>query len=154
MGRVSDIETYFAKTGKIRDYTDKVANNTDVISIQIPANGLQQIYLPQNSLLDSRKIRAIQVIADDEQFYGFTPTGTTIENLPVAALPNFIFTFAKNNEEIAVSPFFSMHRTSNNGKFYFIDSEVGSHRIGDCFIDQIGAGSYSGKIITLKFWYD
>ena len=46
MGIVSDIETYFAKTGKIRDYTDKVADNTDVISIQIPANGLQQIYLP------------------------------------------------------------------------------------------------------------
>ena len=154
MGRVSDIETYFAKTGKIRDYTDKVANNSDVISIQILVNGLQQIYLPQNSLLDSRKIRAVQLIADDEQFYGFTPTGTTIENLPVAALPEFIFTFAKDNEENAVSPFSCMHRPSNAGKFYFINSEVGSHRIGDCYIRQINTGSYSGKIITLKFWYD
>ncbi len=154
MGIVSDIETYFAKTGKIRDYTSKVANNTDVVSIQIPSNGLQQIYLPQNSLLDNRKIRAIQVIADDEQFYGFTPTGTTVENLPLAGLPDFKFTFAKDNEEIADIPFSSMHRPSNNGKFCFIDSEVGRHRIGDCFISQVGAGSYSGTIITLKFWYD
>lgn len=154
MGIVSDIETYFAKTGKIRDYTSKVANNTDVVSIEIPSNGLQQIYLPQNSLLDSRKIRAVQVIAQDEQFYGFTSVGTTKENLPASALPNFKFTFAIDNEEIAVIPFSSMHRPSNRGKFCFLDSDVGKHRIGDCFISQVGAGSYSGLIITLKFWYD
>ena len=92
MGIVSDIETYFVKTGKIRDYTSRVANNSEVISIQIPvpATGLQQIYLPQNTLLDSHKLRAIQIIADDEQFYGFTSRGTTVENLPVTSLPNFV----------------------------------------------------------------
>mgnify|MGYP003648539401 CR=1 FL=1 len=154
MGIVSEIESYFVNTGKIRCYTDKVANNSDVVSIQIPVNGTQRIYLPQNSLLDSRKIRSLQVIAEDEQFYGFTPTGTTIENIPVAALPEFIFTFAMNNEEKVVTPFACCNRPINNGKFNFIDSNPGSHRIGDCFIDQIGGGAYSGKIITLKFWYD
>ena len=154
MGIVSEIESYFVNTGKIRCYTDKVANNSDVVSIQIPVNGTQRIYLPQNSLLDNRKIRALQVIADDEQFYGFLPTGTTIENLPVAALPVFTFTFSKNNEEQVSTPFACCHRPSNAGKFNFIDSEAGNHRIGDCFIDQVGPGSYSGKIITLKFWYE
>ena len=154
MGIVSDIETYFVKTGKIRDYTSKVANNTDVVSVQIPSNGLQQFYLPQNSLLDSRKIRAIQVISEYEQIDGFTPAGATAENLPTDVLPKFKLTFAKDNEEIAVIPFSSMHRSSNRGKFCFIDSDVGKHRIGDCFINQVGPGNYSGIIITLKFWYD
>jgi hypothetical protein len=154
MAIVSEIETYFADTGKIKPYADKVANNSDVVSIQIPVNGVQRIYLQQNSLLDSRKIRAIQVIADDEQFYGFTPTGTTIENLPVAALPTFQFTLAKDINEIAVCPFTSLHRPTQFGKFFFIDSEIDAHRLGDSFIEQVAAGNYTGIIITLKFWYD
>lgn len=154
MGIVSDIETYFAKTGKLRCYTDKVANNSDVISIQILASGLQQIYLPQNSLLDSRKIRAIQVIAADEQFYGYTSRGTTIENLTVAALPSFTLSMGINNVETALIPFTSMHRPTNSGKFCFFDSEIGNHIIGDCFINQNSAGNYTGYVITLKFWYD
>jgi hypothetical protein len=154
MGIVSTIETYFVETGKIRDYTDKVANNSNVVSIQIPSNGLQQIYLPQNSLLDGRKIRAIQIIAEDEQIYGFTKTGTTFETLAVADLVNFSFTLAKNDKQIAVTPFVPMHRPTNAGKFFFIDSDAEQHRIGDCYISQVGAGSFSGKIIILKFWYD
>ena len=156
MGIVSDIETYFVKTGKIRDYTSRVANNSEVISIQIPvpATGLQQIYLPQNTLLDSHKLRAIQIIADDEQFYGFTSRGTTVENLPVTSLPNFILSMGINNVETASIPFTSMHRPSNNGKFCFFDSEIGNHIIGDCFIQQAAIDNQGGKIITLKFWYD
>jgi len=154
MGIVSDIETYFVKTGKIRDYTDRVANNSEVISIQIPGTGLQQIFLPQNSLLDSHKLRAIQVIANDEQFYGFTSRGTTVENLPVTSLPNFVLSMGLNNVETAVIPFTSMHRPTNNGKFCFFDSEIGNHRIGDCFIEQIATDNKQGYIITLKFWYD
>jgi len=153
MGRVSDIETYFAKTGKLRGYTDKVANNSQIISTVLSADKLQQIYLPQNSLLDSRKLRAIEVIADDQQAKGFTQTGTTIEVLPVAALPSFVLSIGINNVETALIPFTSMHRPSNNGKFCFFDSEIGNHIIGDCFIEQTSTGFASG-IIILKFWYD
>jgi len=64
---VSQIETYFTNTGKIRQYADKVANNCEVVSIVIPANGLQTIYLPQNSYLDDSKLRAIEVVTEDEQ---------------------------------------------------------------------------------------
>jgi hypothetical protein len=151
---VSQIEAYFTNTGKIRQYADKVANNSETVSIQIPVNGLQTIYLPQNSLLDNSKIRAIQIKAADEQFYGQVGNGTTAENLAVADLPSFAFTLAIDNEEIAQTPFTSMHRPTQDGKFYFIDSEAGKHRIGDSFITQIGTGSFSGKIITLRFWYD
>lgn len=151
---VSQIEAYFTNTGKIRQYADKVANNSETVSIQIPVNGLQTIYLPQNSLLDNSKIRAIQIKAADEQFYGQVGNGTTAENLAVVDLPSFAFTLAIDNEEIAQTPFTSMHRPTQDGKFYFIDSNVGRHRIGDSFITQIGTGSFSGKIITLRFWYD
>lgn len=154
MAIVSDIETYFAETGKIKPYANKVANNSDVVSLQILVGGEQRLYLPQNSLLDSHKIRAIQIIADDEQFYGYTNTGTTIENLPVAALPTFQFTLAKDINDIAVCPFTSIHRPTQNGKFFFIDSEPYNHRIGDSYIEQVGAGNNSGYILTLKFWYD
>ena len=88
---ISKIEKYFTDTGKIKQYADKVANNCEVISIVIPVNGLQTINLPQNSLLDSSKLRAIEVVADDEQIYGNRPNGTTSENLPVAALNEFGF---------------------------------------------------------------
>ena len=47
-----------------------------------------------------------------------------------------------------------MHRPTQSGKFYFIDSPVGRHRIGDSFITQVGTGSYKDRIITLRFWYD
>ena len=47
-----------------------------------------------------------------------------------------------------------MHRPTNSGKFYFIDSDPGSHTIGDSFIEQIGALSASGVVISLLFWYD
>ena len=59
MGRISTIETYLTETGRIREYSSKVANNCEVISVQIPANGLQTIYLPQNSQLDNSRIRAL-----------------------------------------------------------------------------------------------
>lgn len=151
---VSNIETYFARTGKIRDYAGRIANNSEIISLQIKTNGLQQIFLPQNSLLDSRKIRAVQVMAQDQQVYAQTSTGTTAETLPVADLVNFQLTFAKDNDYIAVAPFSNLHTASNGGKYYFIDSEIGKHRIGDCFINQVGAGSFSGRVIVLQFWYD
>ena len=151
---ISKIEKYFTDTGKIKQYADKVANNCEVISIVIPVNGLQTINLPQNSLLDSSKLRAIEVVADDEQIYGNRPNGTTSENLPVAALNEFGFTLALNNEEIAQIPFTTMHRPTQSGKFCFLDSEVGRHRIGDSFITQVGASSHSNLIITLRFWYD
>jgi len=151
---ISKIEKYFTDTGKIKQYADKVANNCEVISIVIPVNGLQTINLPQNSLLDSSKLRAIEVVADDEQIYGNRPNGTTSENLPVAALNEFAFTLALNNEEIAQIPFTTMHRPTQSGKFCFLDSEVGRHRIGDSFITQVGASSNSNLIITLRFWYD
>jgi hypothetical protein len=154
MGKISSIETYLTDTGKIRQYADKVANNCEVISIVIPVNGVQTIYLPQNSQLDKSTIRAIQIVADDEQFFGNLPNGTTSENLDVNALPEFGFTLAIENEEIAVTPFTSMHLPSQSGKFYFINSEIGRHRIGDSFISQLGTGGYSGQIITLRFWYD
>ena len=154
MGRISTIETYLTETGKIRDYASLVANNCEVISIEIPANGLQTIYLPQNSQLDNSQIRAIQIVAEDEQIYGNVADGTTAENMTVASLPAFGLTLAIDNEEIAVTPFTSMHLPTQSGKFYFIDSSIGRHRIGDSFISQIGAGSFSGRIITLRFWYD
>tara|TARA_R110000764_G_scaffold19815_1_gene51601 strand:- start:1277 stop:1741 length:465 start_codon:yes stop_codon:yes gene_type:complete len=154
MGRISTIETYLTETGKIRDYASLVANNCEVISVKIPVNGLQTIYLPQNSLLDNSKIRAIQIVADDEQFYGNLPDGTTSENLTVFSLPEFGFTLAIDNEEIAVTPFTSMHLPTQSGKFYFIDSSIGKHRIGDSFISQLGNSSFAGLIITLRFWYD
>jgi hypothetical protein len=154
MGRVSDVETYLLSTGKIRCYTDKVANNNDVVTVQLLANGLQTIYLPQNRLLDNGRLRALQVIAEDEQYAGYLPDGTVVENLTVASLPNFTFSFGMNNEEIATAPFVCLHRSSNAGKFYFFDSNPGNHRIGDCFIQQIGAGNFAGRTITLKFWYD
>jgi hypothetical protein len=137
MGRISSIETYLTDTGKIRQYTDKVANNCEVISVVIPINGVQTIYLPQNSQLDKSTIRAIQIVADDEQFFGNLPNGTTSENLTVNGLPEFGFTLAIENEEIAVTPFTSMHLPSQSGKFYFINSEIGRHRIGDSFISQL-----------------
>lgn len=151
---ISKIEKYFTDTGKIRQYADKVANYSEVVSIVIPVNGLQTIYLPQNSLLDDSKLRAIEVVTEDEQFYGNRPDGTTSENIPVAALPELGFTLALNNEEIAQIPFTTMHRPTQNGKFCFLDSEVGRHRIGDSFITQVGAGAYADLIITLRFWYD
>ena len=154
MGRISTIETYLTETGRIRDYASLVANNCEVISVQIPANGLQTIYLPQNSQLDNSRIRAIQIVAEDEQIYGNVGDGTTIENITVASLPVFGFTLAIDNEEIAVTPFTSMHLPTQSGKFYFIDSSIGRHRIGDSFISQIGLGNFSGRIITLRFWYD
>lgn len=154
MAVVSQIETYFAESGKIKPYADKVGNNSDVVSIQLLVNGVQRIYLPQNSWLDSRKITAIQIIANDEQFYGYTSTGTTVENLDFSGLPEFTFTLAKDINEIAVCPFTSLHRPTQNGKFFFINSDPLNHRLGDSFIEQVGANGYSGKIITLKFWYD
>ena len=151
---VSQIETYFTETGKIRQYADKVANNCEIISIVIPANGLQTINLPQNSWLDQSKLRAIEVVTEDEQDFGNNPDGTTSENLQSAALPEFGFTLSIDSEEIAQTPFTSMHRPTQSGKFYFIDSPVGRHRIGDSFITQVGTGSYKDRIITLRFWYD
>jgi hypothetical protein len=154
MAVISKIEQYFTETGKIRDYTSKVANNCEVVSIQIPVNGLQTIYLPQNSLLDNSKIRAIEVVSSSEQFYGNVSDGTTAENLDLVDLNKFGFTLAINNEEVAEIPFTSMHRPTQSGKFCFIDSNVGRHRIGDSFVSQVGVGALSGKIITLRFWYD
>jgi hypothetical protein len=153
MGRVSDVETYLFNTGKIRDYTDKVANNVESMSIEITTIGLHSIYLPQNSLLDSRRIRAIQVISTDELSYNVNITGPH-ENLAPGALASFVFTFAFENTEIAEIPFTSMNRPLNDGKFCFIDSDPGNHRIGDCFISQVGTGNNTNKIINLKFWYD
>lgn len=151
---ISKIEKYFTDTGKIKQYADKVANNCEVISIVIPVNGLQTINLPQNSLLDSSKIRAIEVVTADEQAYGNRPDGTTSENITANALPELGFTLALDNEEIAQIPFTTMHRPTQSGKFCFIDSEVGRHRIGDSFITQVGTGAYGSLIITLRFWYD
>ena len=94
---ISKIEKYFTDTGKIRQYADKVANYSEVVSIVIPVNGLQTIYLPQNSLLYDSKLRAIEVVTEDEQFYGNRPDGTTSENIPVAALPELGFTLALDN---------------------------------------------------------
>ena len=143
MGIVSDIETYFAKTGKIRDYTDKVANNTDVISIQILVNGLQQIYLPQNSLLDSRKIRAVQVIAEDEQFYWFTATGTTIENLTVAALPEFIYQM----------PYYNLIRSVNGGFVILLEPKI--INLTDCYVQINNVLSLAdGDEAVFNFYYD
>ena len=151
---ISKIEQYFTETGKIKPYADKVANNCDVISVVIPVNGLQTIFLPQNSMLDNSRLRAIEIVADDEQFYGNLPDGTTSENLTVFGLPEFGFTLAIDNEDIAKIPFTSMHRPTQSGKFCFIDSEIGRHRIGDSFITQVGTTGYAGQIITLRFWYD
>lgn len=151
---ISQIEKYFTDTGKIKQYADKVANNCEVISIVIPVNGLQTINLPQNSMLDNSKLRAIEVVTEDEQFYGNRPDGSTSENIPAAALPELGFTLALNNEEIAQIPFTTMHRPTQSGKFCFLDSEVGRHRIGDSFITQVGTGAYADLIITLRFWYD
>jgi hypothetical protein len=151
---VSNIEKYFVSTGKCRDYTDKIANNVETVSLVIPKNGLQNIQLPQNSLLDNVKIRAIQILADDQMFYGNLPDGTTRENLTVAALPSFAFTLGLDNEEIAQIPFTTMHTPTQSGKYNFIDSNVGRHRIGDSFVTQVGAGNFSDLIITLQFWYD
>jgi len=151
---ISQIEKYFTDTGKIKQYADKVANNCEIISIVIPVNGLQTINLPQNSLLDSSKLRAIEVVTDDEQFYGNRPDGTTSESITAAALPQLGFTLAIDNEEIAQIPFTTLHRPTQSGKFCFIDSEVGRHRIGDSFITQVGTGSFADLIITLRFWYD
>ncbi len=151
---ISKIEKYFTDTGKIRQYADKVANYSEVVSIVIPVNGLQTINLPQNSMLDDSKLRAIEVVTEDEQFYGNRPDGTTSENIPVTALPELGFTLALDNEEIAQIPFTTMHRPTQSGKFCFLDSEVGRHRIGDSFITQVGTGAYADLIITLRFWYD
>jgi len=151
---ISKIEQYFTETGKIKPYADKVANNSEVISIEIPVNGLQTINLPQNSMLDGSTIQAIQVISSDEQYYGNRADGTTAENLNVSELPNFGFTLSIDSEEIAQAPFTSLHRPTQSGKYYFINSVPGRHRIGDSFITQVGTGSFSGKIITLRFWYD
>ncbi len=151
---VSNIERYFTETGKIRPYADKPANNVEVISLVIPKDGLQTIKLPQNSWLDDSKLRAIEIVTDNEQFYGNLPDGTTRENLTLAALPYFAFTLSIDSEEIAQAPFTSLHRPTQGGKFYFIDSERGRHRIGDSFVSQIGALSFRDLIITLRFWYD
>ena len=154
MGVVSNTEAYFLATGKTREYSDLVANNCETISVVIPKGGTQRIYLSQNSLLDNRVLTAIEVVTQGEQIYGYNPNGTTIENIPTSSLPLFLFTLGKDNNEIIKTPFSSMHRPSQNGKFYFINSEVGRHRIGDSFIDQIGAGTYGSYIITLRFWYN
>ena len=151
---ISKIEKYFTDTGKIKQYADKVANNCEVVSVVIPVNGLQTIYLPQNSLLDNSIIKAIEVISSSEQFYGNLPNGKTSENLDLIDFNQFGFTLALENEEIAQIPFTTMNRNTQSGKFCFINSEVGRHRIGDSFITQVGAGLFGGKIITFKFWYD
>tara|TARA_R110002153_G_scaffold149849_1_gene301452 strand:- start:779 stop:1249 length:471 start_codon:yes stop_codon:yes gene_type:complete len=154
MGVVSNVESYLLATGKARGYTDLVANASEIVSVVIPINGLQQIFLSQNSMLDNSKLRAIEIITDDDQIYGNNPDGTTSENITTASLPNFVFTLAKDSENIARTPFTSLHRTTQSGKFYFLDSEAGSHRIGDSSISQVGAGAYNGYIITLRFWYN
>jgi len=151
---ISKIEKYFTDTGKIKQYADKVANNCEVVSVVIPVNGLQTIYLPQNSLLDNSIIKAIEVISSSEQFYGNLPNGKTSENLNLIDFNQFGFTLALENEEIAQIPFTTMNRNTQSGKFCFINSEVGRHRIGDSFITQVGAGLFVDKIITFKFWYD
>lgn len=151
---VSTIESYFQRSGKIRDYSGRIGNNSEIIAIQVPKNGLQDIFLPQNSFLDRRKITAVQIIASDSQNNGVTNTGTVVETLPVESLPQFQLTFAKNQKIIAVAPFSVLHTASNGGKYYFFCSEVGRHRIGDCFISQIGDESLSGRVIILKFFYD
>ena len=151
---ISKIEKYFTDTGKIKQYADKVANNCEVVSIVIPVNGPQTIYLPQNSLLDNSIIKAIEVVSSSEQFYGNLPNGKTSENLNLIDFNQFGFTLALKNEEIAQIPFTTMNRNIQSGKFCFINSEVGRHRIGDSFITQVGTNSYSGLIITMKFWYD
>lgn len=154
MGVVSNIESYLLATGKIRGYTDLVANATESVSIVIPSNGVQNINLSQNSMLDNSILRAIEIVSENEQVYGNNPDGTTSENITLASLPEFAFTLAKDSENIATTPFTSMHKPTQNGKFYFINSDAGSHRIGDSYISQIGTGSHSGRIITLRFWYD
>lgn len=151
---VSTIESYFERSGKIRDYSGRIGNNSEIVTIQVPKNGLQDIFLPQNSFLDRRKITAVQIIASDSQNNGVTNTGTVSETLPVESLPQFQLTFAKNQEIIAVAPFSVLHTASNGGKYYFFCSEEGRHRIGDCFITQIGNGSLGGRLIILKFFYD
>ena len=151
---ISNIEKYFTETGKIKPYADKVADYCEVISIVIPVNGLQTINLPQNSQLDNSTIQAIEVVSSSEQFYGNLPDGTTSENLDLASFNQFGFTLSIDAEEIAQTPFTSLHRPTQNGKFYFINSVPGRHRIGDSTITQVGTGSYEGLIITMRFWYD
>lgn len=151
---ISKIEKYFTETGKIKPYADKVANYCEVVSVVIPVGGLQTIYLPQNSLLDNSIIKAIEVVSSSEQFYGNRPDGTTSENLDLVDFPKFGFTLAIENEEVAQIPFTTMNRPTQSGKFCFINSQVGRHRIGDSFITQVGTGVYTDLIITLRFWYD
>jgi len=151
---ISKIEKYFTETGKIKPYADKVADYCEVISIVIPANGLQTIYLPQNSMLDNSTLQAIEVVSSSEQFYGNLPDGTTSENLDIGDFNEFGFTLSIDSEEIAKTPFTSMSRPTQSGKFYFLNSVPGRHRIGDSFITQVGTGSFSGKVITMRFWYD
>ena len=151
---ISKIEQYFTETGKIKPYADKVANYCEVISIVIPANGLQTIYLPQNSMLDNSTLQAIEVVSSSEQFYGNLPDGRTSENLDVGDFNEFGFTLSIDAEEIAKTPFTSLHRPTQNGKFYFLNSVPGRHRIGDSFITQVGTGSFVDKVITMRFWYD
>ena len=154
MGIISDTEQYLLATGKARDYTERVANNCEAIDIVIPKNGLQKIFLPQNYFLDGKKLRAIEVLANDQIVNASLPGGTVGGVLEVAALNVFKFTLAKDTNYIASTPFSCLHRPTNSGKFYFIDSDPGSHTIGDSFIEQIGALSASGVVISLLFWYD
>jgi len=154
MGIISNTEAYMVATGKVRDYTETVANNCETVNIVIPKNGLQKIYLPQNSLLDSKKIRAIEVLTDSQVLRATIPGGTVGDVLESLAISAFDFTFAKDSENISNTPFHCMNRVLNSGKFYFLDSEPGDHRIGDSFINQIAALDAKNFVIVLRFWYD
>ena len=153
MGIISNTEDYFLATGKVRNYTDRVANNCETMNVVIPKNGLQKIFLEQSYFLDNKKIRAIEIVADD-QIINSDISGRVAGVLESAALPVFTFTLSKDSDFIATTPLSCMHRPSNAGKFYFIDSEAGSHRIGDSFIEQINSLSANGVVIVLRFWYD
>jgi len=154
MGIISNIEAYMLATGKARDYTERVANNCTIVNVLIPKSGLQSIFLQRNELLDSKKIRAIEVVCDDQIIDSQLPDGKSVGVLESVAVSAFTFVLAKNNDNKVTIPLACLHRTQNNGKFCFIDSDVGNHRISDCFLEQNVSGDISGVMVVLRFWYD
>jgi len=151
---VQELIEKFELAGYCKDYTSTPGAKSDVISIEIPTNGAQRIYLPQNSLLDNATLTCIEVVPTEVQIYGFKQDGTTIENIPTSSLNEFAFTLAIDTEDKFTVPFTGLNSNGNGGKYSFISSVPGEHRIGDSYIDQFSATGWAGQIITLRFWYN
>lgn len=125
------------------------------IYLQIGSNNtFERHFFNQDPQIDRGRITAIEVPSQTDLVY-IAPQGRTpIENLTAAELATFVFTLAIEDEVQFEVPLIELNRTTNGSKYFFVDSPAGKHRIGDSFVTQIAAGSFSGRYIKFNIWYE